>query len=363
MRILLVAILAGAGLFACTPEISRPIPIIQGPALPQPVSNNAVAGLRTGQGFHLFSFMGLGGGSAWNNVGSAAWHLPPESQSWHRLPDVPGEQGRLAGTAATVAGDIYVFGGYTVAEDGSERSVENVYRLNTAELAWQERMPIPRPVDDAVSLVYLDRYVYLISGWHDLGNVNLVQVYDTRLDSWVQATPWPGEAVFGHAGGIVGHQLVVCDGVAVRISQTGQRSFEAVDACFRGRIDTGNIRRINWQPIAHHPGPALYRMAAAGRELPRQEIVFAGGSDNPYNYNGLGYDGSVSSASALVFAWLPEENRWHVYGRLSRATMDHRGLLHNAGSFFIVGGMTDRAKPESGKGPELSSALLEFALP
>ena len=48
------------------------------------------------------------------------------------------------------------------------------------------------PVEDAVLLVYLDRYIYLVSGWHDLGNVNLVQVLDTANGTWQQATPWPG---------------------------------------------------------------------------------------------------------------------------------------------------------------------------
>ena len=39
---------------------------------------------------------------------------------------------------------------------------------------------MPVPVDDSVALSYKERYIYLISGWHNDGNVNLVQVYDTK---------------------------------------------------------------------------------------------------------------------------------------------------------------------------------------
>ena len=54
---------------------------------------------------------------------------------------------------------------------------------------FKERASMPVPVDDAIAVVYQDRYIYLISGWHDFGNVNLVQQYDVIADSWSQATP------------------------------------------------------------------------------------------------------------------------------------------------------------------------------
>ncbi len=362
MKSILPICLLTAGLLACTMEQESGIVTVHGPELPHPVSNNAVAGFRSAEGFHLLSFMGLAGSRGWQNVASEAWHLPPGGETWQRLPDVPGGEGRLAGTAATVAGNVYVFGGYTVAEDGSERSVEKVYRLDTDQLTWHELETMPVPVDDAVSVVFLDRYVYLVSGWHDLGNVNLVQIYDVEEDSWRQATPWPGEAVFGHAGGIVGSHILVCDGVVVRLANDGGRRFEIVDTCYLGEIDANDIRRIHWQAVAPHPGPARYRMAATGTATRDGEVVFAGGSENPYNYDGIGYDGNVSVASADVFAWRLAERRWHGYGRLPQATMDHRGLLANAGTFYIVGGMVDAVDPKDGGDPVLSSLVHEFTL-
>lgn len=357
MRRRLPALVLIAALPGCSPQGvetggGQPLTVINGPSLPVAVSNNAVAGVATKAGLDLYTFLGMETGRTWQDTTSGAWRLPANEQEWQRLADVPGDEGRLASAAVTAGGDVYVFGGYTVAEDGGEKSVESVFRLNTDNLVWDELAPMTVPVDDAVALVYQDRYVYLISGWHDLGDVNLVQIYDTVEDRWIQGTPWPGEAVFGHAGGMEGNTMVVCDGVAVRVANEGARRFEAVSACYVGVVDPNDHRRIEWHLIEHHPGPSLYRMAAAGSD---GEIVFAGGSDNPYNYDGMGYNGVASTASASVFSWSIGDRRWHQYGDLEVATMDHRGLVSNQRSFFLIGGMVD--------GPAVSDALIEFTLP
>lgn len=67
---------------------------------------------------------------------------------------------------------VYIFGGYAVAADHSEHSVASVHRLDPAENTYAEVAPMPVPVDDTVALVYRDRYVYLVSGWHETGNAN-----------------------------------------------------------------------------------------------------------------------------------------------------------------------------------------------
>ena len=150
---------------------------------------------------------------------------------------------------------------------------------------------MPVPVDDSVALVYANRYIYLVSGWHDTANVNLVQVFDAEDNRWFQATMYPGAPVFGQSGGIADNKMVVCDGVKIVVDETEQRSFAASPECFYGRIHKDEITRITWQKLPHHSGTALYRAAAAGAMRNGGEIVFAGGSDNPYNYNGIGYNG------------------------------------------------------------------------
>jgi hypothetical protein len=152
---------------------------------------------------------------------------------------------------------------------------------------------MPVPVDDAIAVVYQEQFIYLISGWHDFGNVNLVQQYDVIADTWSQATPTPGRAVFGHAGGIVGDTIVYCDGVAIEPHENRRRDFVASPECFLGIIDTEESRRIDWREIEPHPGKPRYRMAAAG-STEDAGVIFIGGSENPYNYGVVTRGGCIA---------------------------------------------------------------------
>ena len=71
------------------------------------------------------------------------------------------------------------------------------------------------------------------------------------------------------------------------------------------------------------------------------KIVFAGGSDNPYNYNGIGYNKTPSSPSAKLFSYDLVTQSWKVHPALPIASMDHRGLLLGRSRLFILGGMSD----------------------
>ncbi len=105
---------------------------------------------------------------------------------------------------------------------------------------------------------------------------------------------------------------------------------------WRGDIDPDDPLHIEWSRLPPHPGPPLYR-AAAGSVGPW--VIFAGGTDNPYNYNGIGYDGEPSVPRALVFGFNVETGEWRRFGRLAEATMDHRGLVMAEDALIIVGGM------------------------
>jgi len=148
------------------------------PALPEAVSNNAVALLVGEDGIHLYSMLGLRSGKTWQDTSSEAVHYfsvkGGANGTWQNIEPVPGGKGRLAASAVAAGGEVYVFGGYTVAEDGSEQSIPAVYRLHRESGQWQHFSDMPVPVEDSMLLVYQDRYIYLVSGWHDLGNVNLV---------------------------------------------------------------------------------------------------------------------------------------------------------------------------------------------
>jgi hypothetical protein len=246
---------------------------------------------------------------------------------------------RLASVAASADRRVYVFGGYTVDEDGTEVSTPWTHMFDPRKLVFEERAPMPIPVDDAVAVTFDDRYIYLVSGWHDLGNVNLVQRYDTRKDAWVQATPIPGPSVFGHAGGIVGNTIVYCDGVAIESHDDRPRDFVAVPDCYLGIIDDEDGRRIDWRSVDYHPGLPRYRMAAAG--IPEVNgVLFIGGSDNPYNYNGIGYNGQPSEPAQGALLFDIDTQGWQVLEFEGEATMDHRGLVPLKGQWLTVGGMT-----------------------
>ena len=339
---------------ACAGTVAPELSVTPVPSLPEPLSNNAVALLPTAGGDVLVSALGLRAGKSWADTTSGAWALDAGARAWRQLPDVPGDDGRLAAAAVAAAGRVFIIGGYTVAEDGAEKSIETLHALEPATGTYQRLADMPVPVDDAVLVARDDRWLYLVSGWHDTGNVNLVQLYDIATDQWRQATPYPGPAVFGHAGGLVDTTLIVCDGVTIEVYPGDKRSFEASPACYRGEIDAADPARIDWYAMPPHPGAPLYRMAAAGVPAARQ-VVFAGGSDNPYNYDGMGYNGEPSQPSDRVFAWHVDERRWQEIGRMPDATMDHRALLVSGDELIIVGGMRS--------GQQVSNTVVRFRLP
>lgn len=308
------------------------------PALPEPVSNNALVAINTPPGDFLVSFAGLGAGRQHGDTLATTWIYSEYAGEWVEGPPVPGGVGRLASTAAAAGPLAFVFGGYTVEEDGSEVSTPWVHAFDPLTRQFEERSPMPVPVDDAVAVTFEDRYIYLISGWHDSGNVNLVQRYDTVDDVWVQATPTPGPGVFGHSGGIVGNVIAYCDGVAIQPHSDRRRDFVATGDCLMGTIDPKDSRRIDWRTLPAHPGAPRYRMAAGGSKR-LNAVVFVGGSDNPYNYNGIGYNGEPSGPSAGVLLFDLETGEWRSVDSGQAATMDHRALVQFGGGLVTAGGM------------------------
>ncbi len=338
MRLVMIGLVV---LLAATELVAEPIKTEILPELQQPISNNAVTLVATEQGVYLYSFLGLGSGKTWQDISSAAAVLNPTAKTWTELKPVPGTLGRLAASAVSAGGAAWLFGGYTVAADGSEKSIAGVYRVRPGEsqMHWVTDMPVP--VEDSVMLVYQDRYIYLVSGWHDLGNVNLVQVLDTKNLSWTQATPWPGVPVFGHSGGISEGRMLVCDGVRIQYpADDSPREFLSSKQCWSGRIDAENYRRIHWRSVQPHPGAGRYRMAATGDA--NQQVVFAGGSVNPYNFNGIGYNGMPAETEKSVFSYSFTTGEWQQHGDLPQGTMDHRGLPYAHGWYYLIGGMQDQ---------------------
>jgi len=306
---------------------------------PFAVSNNAVAYHAPTQS--VYSFAGLKAGKTHDDVTADAFKCALATELCTDIKPLPDGKGRLAATAQTVGDTIYIFGGYSVAQDGSEVSTPEVWAYDINTLEYTRKTNMPMPVDDTVSLVYQDRYIYLVSGWHKDDNVINVQLYDTKEDNWEPASDWPGVPVFGHAGAIVGPTMAICDGVIVKQPEPPEtrRSFTDISACWRGDIDEFDPRKIAWRRLKQLPGKGNYRMAATGWPV-KNMIVFAGGSDNPYNINGIGYNKIPSAPSAHVWGYDIGNDKYVLFKDKPAATMDHRGLIHlDDNKFMTVGGM------------------------
>ncbi len=347
-RSCVLACIAGPLVLACEPGAPRGTPANEVVAagdrtawseiapLPAPVTNNAVAGVLAGGREYLVSMLGLDSTRAYSGIHDRMFRYDVAAADWTEIPG-PGV-GRIAATAQAVRGVIYLFGGYTVAADGGERSLARLDILEPASGEWRAGAPIPVPVDDAVSGVWRDSLVYLISGWHDRDNVRDVQVYDPFTDRWRAATPIPGPRVFGHSGAIAGNTIIYIDGV--RRFPTRPR-YRITGAAYLGAIDPADPTKIEWRELPPHPGPPLYRMAAAAYG---SRVIFAGGTTNPYNYDGLGYDGEPSGPSRTVFAFNVESGAWETWPSKPLASMDHRGFAVAGTRLYFLGGMTEHQK-------------------
>lgn len=314
---------------------------------PAPVSNNAVAHLKIGKNQLVFSLMGIGGKKTWDAITNRAFQLDLDTGKWAELRPVPGVAGRLAASAIGVREHVYLVGGYVVDAQGGEITVGDVNVYVPIDSRWYRGADIPVPVDDSVIGSYRDRYIYLVSGWSRTDTVRNVQVYDTEKDSWSQATPIPGRPVFGHAGAIVGDTIVYVDGAYS--NPAGNPHYIASDECWIGKIQKGDPSKIEWTKLPAHPGAARYRIAAAGSEKD-QKIYFTGGTDNPYNFNGVGYDGKPSEPSPVTFAFNVKTSKWEtVNENTPDPTMDHRGMVPTKEGLIVVGGM--------GKGQEVTSKV------
>lgn len=305
--------------------------------LPATLSNNAVAGLRLGRRELAFSFMGMGAGKTWKDIGNAAFQLDRGTGQWEELRPVPGTAGRLAASAVGLRQQVFLMGGYVVDGQGGEITVSDVNIYEPGSRRWYRGADIPVPVDDAVSGAYKDRYIYLVSGWSRNDAVSNVQVYDAEKDSWKQATPIPGTPVFGHSGGVIDDTIVYVDGA--HKNPAGDPRYIASDECWAGKIDHRDPSRIVWSKIPAHPGAARYRIAA-GASPRDQRIFFSGGTDRAYNYNGIGYDGQPAEPSPVIFAWNLRSSKWETISEAAAdPTMDHRGLIVTSKGLLVIGGM------------------------
>jgi hypothetical protein len=315
--------------------------------LPTPISNNAVASVKTGKHEGFYSFMGIGAKKTWDSITNAAYALDLGTGKWSELRPVPGPAGRIGASAIQVRGQILLLGGYTVDGQGGELTVSDVSVYEPARHRWYRGTDLPVAVHDSVVGVFRERYVYVVGGGSKKDAVPNVQVYDIAKDKWQQATPLPGTPVLGHAGGLVDDTIVYVDGA--HRHEAGTPSYVASDECWMGKIDHKEVTKIQWTKLPEHPGTARFRIGAAASEKERK-IYFSGGSATPYDYNGVGYDGHPAEPSTVTFAFNARSGQWETVNEdTPDASMDLRGLLVTREGLVLLGGM--------GKGQQVTASV------
>ena len=305
--------------------------------LPESLTNNSVASLKHNNEYFIASFYGLAAGKSRIDIKSNAYLWSSQNKHWKRLPNLPGK-GRLASTAAAIGDAFYIVGGYSVDEKGHEISTSEIYALSFPFKQYQLITHMPVAVDDALLSVYKERFLVLVSGWHDSGNSVRVQFYDVQQNLWSQATTFPGAPVFGHSGAIMGNQILVVDGVGVVGKNNGKRQFANISQAWLGTINPQFPTQIEWEKITNHLGLPRYRSAAIA--LPgKNKIVFIGGSENPYNYNGIGYDGVPSEPSSRLLIFDLDKKCWLNNTIQGPDIMDLRNITRVENNIMVVGGM------------------------
>ena len=132
------------------------------PSMPGAVASNAVA--TTHNGLEIYSMMGVGTRKTWDDVTNQVYVMSLAHPKWTQGRVVPGVQGRLGATAASVRDVIILMGGYMVDKQNDEVTVPDVNVYDPPRRQWSRGKDIPVPVDSAVSGVTHNRYVYLIGG-------------------------------------------------------------------------------------------------------------------------------------------------------------------------------------------------------
>jgi N-acetylneuraminic acid mutarotase len=305
------------------------------PPMPGAVSSNAVASLKNG--LEVYSLMGIGTKKTWDDVTNKIYVLRLSSGKWTEGRAVPGVAGRLGASAIGARGQVFVFGGYVVDGQGNEITVGDVNSYLPDNHRWYRAADIPVPVDQAVIGINHDRYIYLVGGRSKTGPVNNVQVYDAEKNAWSQATPFPGTPVFGHAGGLADDALVYVNG-AKKNPEAGN-PYVASDEGWMGKIDHKDPNKIEWSKLPPHPGPGRFGIVAGGGER-EHRILFSGGTTDPHNFKGLGYDGKPTEISPITFAFELHGNRWDTITEDTfDVRTDGRGIVFTPLGPMILGGM------------------------
>jgi hypothetical protein len=313
------------------------------PNLPEPVSNQLVLHTEVRGQPYLASFAGLGAAKTAASMHNKVWQQSSGQSNWQSiaaLPTASRVNGRIATTGVVLNKQFFILGGYGKSSDGKSGTLADSYRFSPVTQSYSKLPDMPVGVDESVAFAHKDRYIYLVSGFHNSGAVNLVQLFDNFTQKWSQATPLPDTAVFGHAGVLVGNEILFCDGVKTTIAADGKQQFQTEAACYLGNISDKNANNISWRQVAHHGGKARTRQGAIAVDVNGETMAaFIGGSETPFHLNGVTDDGKAIEPSNAIYLYSFKQQQWLKAAPSETAVMDLRSLVLIDGEIFSIGGM------------------------
>lgn len=257
--------------------------------VPMPVSNNAVVegwGNDTG---YVYSFGGIDSTKIWSGITKKAFRYNTITDIWDTIPDLPNTNAVIASAASYVDSIIYIMGGYQVLSNGNEISSNIVNRYDPRTNTYlSDGANIPVATDDHVQGVWNDSLIYVITGWSNTANIPNVQIYDPANDNWAVGSAVPNNNLykaFGASGTIIGNTIYYHGGAISTGNFSGQSTLRI------GQIDPNNPTQITWSTdltsteITYRSIPALFQLSS-------DFLVWLGGSNVTYNFNGVAYNGS-----------------------------------------------------------------------
>ena len=259
----------------------------------------------------------------------------------------PLPQGRVVAGTARIGTSIYVIGGYGPTPNVATNSL---YKYDIPTNTWNSLSPLPIAIAWGKAATYQDRYIYFAGGYGGTTNpviYSRVYLYDTFTDTWVLATPMPGEK-FGGAFSVVGNQLVYIAGFGVTSTES---------SVFVGTIDPVNPAGITWAIKSNFPAGPMYRFDGA-----------LWGDDGVIVTGGTPTSSTIPAIPGPTYLYIPSSDTWimrptlpvPVYGAATGSCNLSAGTGHTwklivasggtGGSGFIVSNatqiLTDQIVPQ-----------------
>lgn len=304
------------------------------PSLPEPVSNNAVTTALVNDTLFVYSFAGIDTSKDWFGLHLRSFRYNTHTQVWDTIPDLPDSAGgKIAASANTVKNKIYIIGGYHVASNYHETSSSKVHIFDPLLNTYlPDGADIPVPIDDQVQAVWRDSLIYVISGWSNTTNVPDVQIYDPKLNTWLEGTSVPNNSqykVFGASGTIIDDTIYYAGGARFGFN------FPATTFFRKGYINPDNPTEISWTGATESLSKG-YRMAASTYN---NYAIWLGGSNITYNFDGIAYNGSGGVPPlGRIKLYAPQSGTLSEFNDLFPPLMDLRGIAKISDNQYILAG-------------------------